>query len=65
MVEQTFSDTEAALERLLVTLPEADVIDLRVFETDTRERETLMSGSVSRSEFETPHPSSVSMRLKL
>jgi hypothetical protein len=65
LVEQTFSDTEAALERLFVLLPEIDVIDLRVLEADARRDELLMSGSIVRREFETWHPSSTVMRLKL
>ena len=41
LVEQTFSDTEAALERLFVLLPEIDVIDLRVFGGGRQKRRTL------------------------
>jgi hypothetical protein len=65
LVEQTFSDTEAALERLFVNLPEVDLIDFRVFETDVRRDGILMRGSISRRDFETWHPSSTVMRLKL
>jgi hypothetical protein len=65
LVEQTFSDTQAALERLFMALPEVDVIDLRVLEADARKHGTLMSGSISRREFETCQASSTAMRLKL
>ncbi len=65
LVNQTFSDTELALERLFTGLPEVDVIDLTVLDTDPRKREVLMRGSIFRREFETWHPSSAAMRLKL
>lgn len=48
LVEQTFSDTLAALERLFVALPEVDVIDLSVLEVDSRKHGTLLSGSIAR-----------------
>jgi hypothetical protein len=65
LVEQTFSDTVAALERLFNALPEVDAIDFRVLEMDVRRDGTLLGGSVSRRDFETWHPSSAIMRLKL
>jgi hypothetical protein len=65
LMEQTFLDTEAALERLFVNLPEVDLIDFKVLETDVRKDGILMSGSISRLDFETWHPSSTVMRLKL
>jgi hypothetical protein len=65
VVEQTFSDTQAALERLFMALPEVDVIDLRVMETEAGKQGTLLSGSVSRRDFETWRPSSIAMRLRL
>lgn len=65
LVEQTFSDTQAALERLFAALPEVDVIDLNVLEADSRKHGTLLSGSVSRNEFEKWRPSSIPMRLRL
>jgi hypothetical protein len=65
LVQQTFLDTEAALERLFKLLPEVDVIDLTVLETDARRHGILMSGSIVRREFEAWHPSSTLMRLKL
>ena len=64
-MEQTFSDTQAALERLFMALPEVDVIDLRVMETEAGKQGTLLSGSVSRRDFETWRPSSIAMRLRL
>jgi hypothetical protein len=65
LVDQTFADTIAALEELFITLPEVDVIDLKVLEADEKSDGILMSGSVSRNEFETWHPSSIPMRLRL
>ncbi|MFZ0247501.1 hypothetical protein [Candidatus Binatus sp.] len=65
LVEQTFSDTLAALERLFVALPEVDVIDLRVLEADARKHGTLLNGLISRREFETCRLSSPAMRLRL
>ena len=65
LVEQTFSDNLAALERLFVALPEVDVIDLRVLEADARKHGTLLNGLISRREFETCQLSSPAMRLRL
>ena len=65
LVEQTFSDTVAVLERLFAALPEVDLIDFRVLEEDVRKDATLLSGSILRQDFETWHPSSAAMRLKL
>jgi hypothetical protein len=65
LAEQTFADTAAALEQLFIALPEVDFIDLRVFEADERKHGTLMSGSVSRNDFNAWHPSSIPMRLRL
>jgi hypothetical protein len=65
LVEQTFTDTEVALERLFARLPEVGVIDLTVIETDTNKHGAWMRGAILRSEFETWHPSSAAMRLKL
>jgi hypothetical protein len=65
LVEQTFSDTLAALERLFMVLPEVDVIDLRVHETDTRKHGTLLRGLISRREFETCRMRSLAMRLRM
>lgn len=64
MVDQTFADTIAALEELFITLPDVDVIDLKVLEPDEKNG-ILMIGSVARNEFETWHPSSIPMRLRL
>jgi hypothetical protein len=65
LVEQTFSDTLAALERLFIALPEVDVIDLRVHETDTRKHGTLLRGLIPRREFETCRMESLAMRLRM
>jgi hypothetical protein len=65
LIEQTLSDTLAALERLFAALPEVDVIDFKVLEQDVGKDGTLMSGSIPRQDFETWHPSSAVMRLKL
>ncbi|MGO9453403.1 MAG: hypothetical protein ACLQDV_20505 [Candidatus Binataceae bacterium] len=65
LVEQTLSDTLAALERLFMTLPEVDLIDLRVHETDARKHGTLLSGLISRREFETCQMISPTMKLRL
>lgn len=65
VVEQTFSDTLAALERLFVALPDVDVIDLRVLEADAGKQGVLLNGLISRSEFEACRLSSPAMRLRL
>jgi hypothetical protein len=65
LMEQTLSDTEAALEGLFATLPEVDEIDMRVLEGGAGKCGTLMSGSISRGDFEKCHPASTAMRLRL
>ncbi len=61
-MEQAASDTEAAIARLLATLPEVDLIDLSV--TDPESGATILSGTVHRSDFQNARPSpSVRMRL--
>jgi hypothetical protein len=65
LLEQTLSDTEAALEGLFAALPEVDEIDMRVLEGGAGKRGTLMSGSISRGDFEKCHPASTAMRLRL
>jgi len=65
LVEETFSETVAALDRLFIALPEVDVIDLKVLEGDIKKDGILLSGSILRRGFETWHPSSAAMRLKL
>jgi hypothetical protein len=61
-IEQAASDTEAAIARLLATLPEVDVIDLWV--TEPESGATMLSGTVHRSDFQNARPSpSVRMRL--
>jgi len=64
-VEQTFSDTLAALERLFIALPEVDVIDLTVLQARAIEPAALLSGLISRREFETCRLSSPAMRLRM
>jgi hypothetical protein len=65
LVEQTFTDTLAALERLFIALPEIDVIDLKVLEADTRKHGILLSGSISQREFDACRVLSPAMRLRL
>lgn len=65
LVEQTFSDTEAALEQLFMALPEIDTIDLTVLEADARKHGVLMSASISRRGFEICQSPSSAMRLRL
>jgi hypothetical protein len=65
LTEQTFADTAVALEQLFVALPEVDLIDLKVLEADKTKHGILMSGSVSRNDFNAWHPSSIPMRLRL
>lgn len=65
LVEQTFSDAHAALERLFIALPEVDVIDLKVLEADATKHGIVISGSISRREFETCRVTSIAMRLRL
>lgn len=65
IVEQTFSDTLVALERLFMALPEVDVIDLRVLDADARKHGVLLSGLISRRDFEACRLTSPAMRLRL
>jgi hypothetical protein len=61
-IEQALVDTEAALARLFKAVQEVDVIDLCV--TDPASEATLLSGTVTRSDFQNMRPSpSVRMRL--
>jgi hypothetical protein len=61
-IEQALVDTEAALARLFKALPEVDVIVLCV--TDPSTEATVLSGTVTRSDFQSMRPSpSVRMRL--
>ncbi len=64
LVQQTFTDTLAVLDRLFTALPEVDVIDLKVQEQDARKHGTLFRGSISRREFETARQSSPLMKLR-
>ena len=62
LVEQSFADTEAALHRLFTTLPEIDIIELRVL--DPVSEQTIMAGIVRRSDLEAARCfASVKMRL--
>jgi hypothetical protein len=65
LAEQTFADTAAALEQLFIALPDVDLIDLKVLEADEKKHGILMSGSVSRNDFDAWHPSSIPMKLRL
>jgi hypothetical protein len=64
-VEQTFSDTQRALERLFEALPEIEVIDFDVLQAEPQNDGILLRGSVSRNEFEAWRPSSIPMRFRL
>src|ERR1700674_674907 len=63
--QQCVADTEAALERLFTTFPDVDLIEMMVQEPDPECSGILMFGSVSRKEFESCHPLSTAMRLRL
>jgi hypothetical protein len=65
LVEQTFRDTQEALQRLFTILPEVDCIDVNVLPADTSKQEPLIRGSVARTEFETWKPASIAMRFRL
>jgi hypothetical protein len=62
---QSLSDTEAALERVFAACPDVDLIEMTVHEPDPERAGILMVGSVSRKEFESCHPLSTAMRLRL
>jgi len=65
LVEQIFSDTQAALDGLFARLPEMDEIDFKVLEVDEGRSGVLMKGLVNRKEFHAWHPASIPMRLRL
>jgi hypothetical protein len=61
-IEQALTDTETAIARLFESVPEVDLIDMKVMEPETDS--ILLSGEVSRYDFEHVRPSpSVRMRL--
>jgi hypothetical protein len=61
-IGQALTDTEAAISRLFESLPEVDVINLKVMEPETDS--ILLSGEVLRYDFHHVRPSpSVRMRL--
>jgi hypothetical protein len=62
---QCLTDTEAALERLFTAYPGVDLIEMTVHEPDPGSTGILMIGSVSRKEFESWHPLSIAMHLRL
>ena len=62
-VEQSLADTEAAISRLFVSLPQVDVIDLTVLEPASKA--TMIAGTVHRSDLENNRRLlSVKMRLR-
>jgi hypothetical protein len=63
--KQILAETEAALERLFAACPDVEVIEMTVHEPDPECSGVLMIGSVSRKEFESCHPLSTAMRLRL
>jgi hypothetical protein len=60
--EQLLADTEAVILRLFKTLPQVDVIDLKVFVPTSDSM--IMSGVVHRSELDSVGSLSVRMRLQ-
>jgi len=61
-IGQALTDTEAAIARLFESLPEVDVIDLKVLEPESDS--ILLSGEVLRYDFQHVRPSpSIRMRL--
>ncbi|SRR5579871_2542555 len=61
-IEQALHDTEAAITRLFESVPEVDVIDMKVMEPGSDS--ILLSGEVRRYDFQHVRPSpSVRMRL--
>jgi hypothetical protein len=60
-VQQTLTDTEAAITRLFETLPQTDVVSVKVLEKATEG--VIMAGTIYRSAMEPDTSLSVGMRL--
>jgi hypothetical protein len=63
-VEQTLSDTEAALERLFARFPEVGLIDFKVLEPAPNSHRAIVAGLVNRKEFVERRSPAIAMRLR-
>jgi hypothetical protein len=65
LVEQTLHDTEDAIERIFLTFPEANTLEVNVLEKDPASAGVIVSGIVLRSELGRCSSTSIGMRLKM
>jgi hypothetical protein len=65
LLDQTLQDAEAAVERIFSAFPEANTLELNVFEKDPASNRVIMSGLVARSDLKRCASSSIAMRLRM
>jgi len=65
LVDQLMHDAEDAVERIFQAFPEANALDLSVFECDPESNRVIMSGLVMRSDLGRSTAASIGMRLRM
>jgi hypothetical protein len=65
LIDQTLRDTEDAVERIFSAFPEANTLELNVYETNSSSNGVIMSGAVVRSDLGRFSSSSIGMRLRM
>ena len=65
LVQQTLKDTEDAVERIFAAFPEANTLEVNVFERDPASNRVIVSGVVRRSDLGRVSSSSIWMRLRM
>lgn len=65
LLDQTLHDTEDAVERIFSAFPEANTLELNVFESEPASNRVIMSGLVVRSDLGRCASSSIGMRLRM
>jgi hypothetical protein len=65
LLDQTLHDTEDAVERIFSAFPQANALELSVFESDPASDRVIMAGLVVRADLGRCASSSVAMRLRM
>jgi hypothetical protein len=65
LVDQNLHDAEDAVERIFRAFPEANALELNVFESDPESNRVIMSGLVMRSDLKRCTAASIGMRLRM
>jgi hypothetical protein len=65
LLEQSMHDTEDAVERIFRAVPEANALEVKVFESDPESNRVIMSGLVVRSDLGRSTAASIGMRLRM